>query len=459
MTGHDERNLGRLGLISAQKTVPPSLRTWSRNITLPDGRPASVVCTVSEGQTVPHGLDNDVMVGLISLCFEAGLPSDGKFSTSAYRLLKASGFPTTVQYYRILEEALKRLTDAKYTVKEGWFRQGEQMWSTQMFSQIMYLSYNARRELGGGSVITVRLADPITENLRAGYIKPLDVTFYTSLSQPLVRALYRQLDARRFDEGRSDGLAPGFVVSLRDWADSLGILTQRSDKVRDALSGAHRELVERDYLQDVQWSGRGMGATLEYVFAEPPQTQRPELVEQMLARGVKRGMALRLTTLFPERIPEAARRFDHYLKTAKNPVGNRGGLMVAMVTSPEDYAGLDASPEPGVAPPVRRERARAQREQEEAQVEARMEAEVASLSGQALLDWVLRQLSLTGFLKPLDALDRGRLGELVVQGRIDGRQLVRRALQSLSQGRAAQDEIHAELRQVLQEAWPPALGS
>ncbi|SMB85160.1 Replication initiator protein A [Deinococcus hopiensis KR-140] len=462
-TGHDERNLGRLGLISAQKTVPATLRTWSRDITLPDGRPASILCSVSEGQTVPHGLDNDVMVGLISLCFEAGLPSDGKFSTSAYRLLKACGFPTTVQYYRILEEALKRLTDAKYTIKEGWFRQGEQMWSTQMFSQIMYLAYNARSALGGGSVITVRLADPITENLRAGYIKPLDVGFYTSLSQPLVRALYRQLDARRFDEHRSDGLAPGFQVGLRDWAASLGILSQRSDKVREALSGAHQELVERDYLQDAKWSGRGMSATLEYVFADLPQTQRPELVEMMLARGVKRGMALRLTTLFPDRIPEAARRFDRYLQTAKTPIGNRGGLMVAMVTRPEDYAGLDdagLSPAPSSTErPARPPRTRAQREQDEAQLEARNEAEVAVLSGQALLDWVLRQLSLTGVLKHLNALDRSRLGELVLHGQIDGRQLVRRALQSLSQGPAAQDEVRAELRQLLDGTWSPAVGS
>ncbi|WP_165795480.1 replication initiator protein A [Deinococcus koreensis] len=458
MTGHDERNLGRLGLISAQKTVPATLRTWSRAVTLPDGRPASIVCTVSEGQTVPHGLDNDVMVGLISLCFEAGLPSDGKFSTSAYRLLKASGFPTTVQYYRILETALKRLTDAKYTVKEGWYRQGAQMWSTQMFSQVSYLAYNAKSELGGASVLTVRLADPIMENLRAGYIKPLDVAFYTSLSQPLVRALYRQLDARRFDEARSDGLAPGFSVALRDWADSLGILSARSDKVRDALSGAHSELVARHYLQDVVWRGRGMGAALEYVFGEPPQTQRPELVEQLLARGVKRGMALRLTNVFPDRIAQAARRFDHYLKTARTEVGNRGGLMVAMVTRPEDYAGLDAGAVPGASSASPRPAgAPAVPEQDLVQLEAKYEGEVAELSGQALLDWVLRQLSLTGLLRRLDASERSQLGERLTQGQLDGRQLVRRSIQALSQGQPAQDAVYQEVRDLLRGAWTPSL--
>jgi len=119
-SGFDELNLGRLTLNSAQKTVPADMRRWEKSILTPDGRPVIVVCAVEEGEVVPHGLDNDFMVGLINLCFEAGVPS-GPFMTTGYALLKAAGLPDTAQYYRSMQESLKRLSKAKYSVDEAWY--------------------------------------------------------------------------------------------------------------------------------------------------------------------------------------------------------------------------------------------------------------------------------------------------------------------------------------------------
>lgn len=170
-SGYDELNLGRLALISGQKTVPGTLRRWQKQVTTPDGRPVIITCTVPDDQVVPHGLDNDFMVGLVNLCFEAGLP-DGPFSVSAYGLLKASGFSDSAQYYRSLEESLVRLNKASYTIDEGWFVQGPHGWTTQSFAQVSYLSYSrSRTGVQGTSVVTVQLAPPVIPLVYSGNLR------------------------------------------------------------------------------------------------------------------------------------------------------------------------------------------------------------------------------------------------------------------------------------------------
>ncbi|MFC4453672.1 replication initiator protein A [Deinococcus sonorensis] len=466
-SGYDELNLGRLALISGQKTVPPGLRRWQKTILTPDGRPVVITCTVPDDQVVPHGLDNDFMVGLVNLCFEAGLP-DGPFTVSAYGLLKASGFPDSAQYYRALEESIVRLNKANYTIDEGWFMHGPHSWTTQSFAQVNYLSYvRSRSGVRGTSVITVQLAPPIMESLRAGYIKPLDLNFYRSLSQPLVRAVYRQLDALHFDESTADGLVRELSAPLMAWGSRLGILSDRPDNVARTLKPAHDELRARGYVAEVELTGRGRDKLLRYVFGPPPVGEYPELALLLSARGVKSGVAVRLSTVFPERIEEAARRFDHYLKISSRPVANPGGLLVAMVQRPEDfaelpgYAAADARPGPPPAetPAKGTGKGRSARQRPAAQdeldaLEAREEAKLAALQGQALVDWVLKQLTLLGTMKHFTLPERSQLAELVLHGQLDGRTVVREATRAIAGGAPAVLAVVEDVRRHLQVTHP-----
>lgn len=449
--GYDELNLGRLALISAQKTVPASLSKWQKNVITPDGRPVIITCAAVDGQVVPHGLDNDFMVGLLNLCFEAGLP-DGPFSVSAYGLLKASGFPDTLQYYQALEASLIRLNKAQYTIDEGWFTQGTQRWTTQSFAQISYLSYT--RDKGGiqeTNLLTVQLAPPIMESLRAGYIKPLDLNFYRSLRQPLVRAVYRQLDALHFDEKSSDGLVKELVLPLMAWGSRIGIVSERPDNVERTLTPAHRELLERGYIAQVTITGKGKDKTIHYVFGPPAEPEFPALALLLTERGVKSGVAVRLSTVFPTRIEEATRRFDHYLKHAQRPIGNPGGLLVSMIQRPEDFADL-----PGYVPTdksgenqkVKKTRL-TDENAETAAVEKRDAARLASLNGQELFDWVTQQLSLLGIMKQLTPIEKTLLSDALVSGSLDGRVLVKEATRTLTGGQMALQDMLSVLRQHL----------
>ncbi|MCV4626643.1 replication initiator protein A, partial [Escherichia coli] len=75
---------------------------------------------VAEHGGVPHGLDNDVSLALISLYQEAGSPEDGTIVTTAYRILSIIGWDTSGHYYRALKESLDRLTTATFTASEAW---------------------------------------------------------------------------------------------------------------------------------------------------------------------------------------------------------------------------------------------------------------------------------------------------------------------------------------------------
>ena len=450
-SGFDELNLGRLALISGQKTVPADLRRWQKHVLTPDGRPVVITCTVPDGQVVPHGLDNDFMVGLVNLCFEAGLP-DGPFTISAYGLLKASGFPDSAQYYRALEESVTRLNKASYTIDEGWFLHGPHQWTTQSFAQVSYLAYVRSKDgVRGTSVVTVQLAPPIMESLRAGYIKPLDLDFYRSLSQPLVRAVYRQLDALHFDESTADGLVREVSAPLMAWGTRLGLISDRPDNLVRTLKPAHDELLARGYVAEVDLSGRGRDKQVRYVFGPPPQGNHPELATLLRTRGVKQGVAVRLSTVFPGRVEEAARRFDHYLSISARPVANPGGLLVSMVQRPEDFAempGYDLGSDPETAPAKLKGPGRTRSKppgktplpddsQQTERRDAREEARVAALRGQDLVDWLLRQLSVIGVLKRFTIQERSQLTEAVLSGVLDGRALVRQAMRAVAGGAPA----------------------
>ena len=438
-SGFDELNLARLALVSGQKTVPANQQRWQKQITTPDGRPVVITCTVPDGLVVPHGLDNDFMVGLVNLCFEAGLP-DGPFSVTAYALLKASGFPDTAQYYRALEESVLRLNKASYTIDEGWFQRGSHQWTTQSFAQVSYLSYTkSRNGVRGTSVVTVQLAPPVMESLRAGYIKPLDLEFYRNLSQPLVRALYRQLDALHFDDSTADGLAREVSAPLMGWASRLGLMTDRPDNVVRTLKPAHEELRAKGYVDSVEITGRGKDKEVRYVFGPAPEGEHPELAALLQARGVKKGVALRLSTVFPDRVEAAVRHFDHYVRAT--PIRNPGGLLVTMIQRPEDFM------EPAAAiqtPPARR--TASPRAPEAAEPALPEDGRAASLQGQELLDWTLRQLGVIGVIKHFPVADRAALGEAVLSSKLDGREVVRTFRRALAGGLPAVLEAVADLR-------------
>jgi len=327
----DEANVARLGLISIQERIPEGYASWEEEFEVL-GKPVKLACYANPNVGgVPHGLDNEVSLALIALYLNAGSPPDGTFTTTAYQILKLMGFDTSGYYYRALKESLLRLTTATYVLSEAWRADGR--WQSVTFRYIDKLEFTSGREgrLDRSSVIRITLAKEIVRSLQSRYTKPIDIEFMASLKRPLSRALYRLLDAQRLSPEREEPLGR-LEVRLMEWAAACKIVHKRPDKVRRTLEPAHRELLERRYLQSVEYVGRGQHQTIVYVFGEEAGgIPDAEAVNLLVAEGLSFTSAYSLARRYP--LAHTRERLDRYqaiLEAGYRPK-NRLGFLVDVI--------------------------------------------------------------------------------------------------------------------------------
>ncbi|WP_019010906.1 replication initiator protein A [Deinococcus aquatilis] len=339
----DEANVGRLGLISIQERIPESFTSWTVDFEV-DGRPARLSCdAVPKYGGVPHGLDGDVATALMDLYVESGCPEDGVLHTTAYQILKRAGLGDSGRYYQNLRQTLFRLRTATYSASEAWRDHRQRKWTTVTFNYIEALEFTSPDgELGLSrtSTLKLRLAESIVRSIRAQYTKPLDLEFLTSLDRPLTRALYRLLDARRYPPEDPRERLPSYTVNLIAWADACKIVDQRSNKIRATLQGAHEELIERGYLADVAYDGRGQKQEITYLFAdtgpEPePLTPPSALLQDLLNYRVALSVSERLLHEYgDEHVAARLARFQRLLEQGYK-ARNVSALLVDVIRDTE----------------------------------------------------------------------------------------------------------------------------
>ncbi|MBZ9751730.1 replication initiator protein A [Deinococcus sp. HMF7604] len=299
-----EANVARLGLISIQERIPADFTRWEVEFEV-DGRQGQLSCfSPAEYGGVPHGLDGDLANALIDLFIEQGASEDGVVTTTASQLLLRAGLHNNGHYHHVLTASLRRLKQATYTMSHAWRDHEQQRWTSGTFSYILAYEVTSteRDTVTEGAILSITLARQIVKSIRSKYVKPLDYVLLTSLERPLTRALYRLLDARRYDAQELVPSASVYQVNLLEWAAECKIVDQRTDKIRRTLEGAHTELKERGYLQDVLIEGRGRKQTLTYVFGATAveRTEDPEVVAQLVGHRVARPVARKLVATHGE---------------------------------------------------------------------------------------------------------------------------------------------------------------
>lgn len=356
---------------------------------------------------MPHGLDNEVSLALIALYFNAGSPEDGTFTATPYQILKLMGLDTSGYYYNALKESLMRLTTATYVLSEAWRENGR--WQSVTFRYIEKLEYTSSHQgrLDRSSVLRITLAKEIVRSLKNQYVKPIDIEFMASLRRPLSRALYRLLDAQRFSPENPSPL-PRFEVNLMEWAAACKIVHKRPDKVRRTLEPAHQELLERRYLQSVEYVGRGQNQTVIYVFGEEAgSVPDAQAVELLMAEGLSFTSAYSLARRYSlEHIRARVERFRIILASGYRPK-NRLGFLVDVI---RDESGKYDRALP--SPQARRTQARLE-EEEARRVEEEAEREWQSLPKDARVRRALQvaQLVLRSRVSVGDLEDLARLME------------------------------------------------
>ena len=278
----DETNVAQLGLISLHERVGADYTQWVKTLEI-DGHSAELSCKSTEDVGgVPHGIDGDVANVLGILYLKQGAPENGYVQATAYQLLTLAGFPDNAGYYARLDKSLERLLTAKFRITRAWRRKRTSLknskeqpgflYDSTQFAYITQINRVSLEKdaLGVGTSLEIKLADPVAESLRQRHVYPVDLEFAASLSRSQARGLYRLLSAVRL----RDTLSPlsAFSVGVLEWADTCKIRESYPTKVKRALQDAHQELLERGFLSEVRFEGRGDKARLSYTFADPPLT-------------------------------------------------------------------------------------------------------------------------------------------------------------------------------------------
>ena len=297
----DELNIARLSLISVQERIPEDYREWS--VELEDGdRRYRVTCQAMPEYGVPHGIDTDVSAALVNLYIDQGAPADGTITCTPYQLLQMAGLDTSGRYYAALDESLRRLLTTNYFIAEGWRDHPRGRWTNVNFRYIDRLEFTSgdENQMDVSSVLRITLPQEIARSVRAGYIKSLDLSFMQSLKRPPTRALYRLLDAQRRDPEHPDRVVMAFQVGLMEWAEACKIITDRPSMAQRTLDSAHEELIEKGFLKEVEYLGRGKKKLLHYTFGEAFIPPDPALLAELAELGITQTRALQLVREFGE---------------------------------------------------------------------------------------------------------------------------------------------------------------
>lgn len=340
--GHDERNIARLALALAQNRVPDTMQTWEKQLTTDALGAIHVKCVARSDSVVPHGLDNDIIVGLVNAFVEQGLPNTGVLQLSAYRLLTLAGLRVGGRQYGELLESLRRLQGSTFAITDSWFDGRQHQWTSEEFSIISSFarvdSTELAEEIGqlrADTMLEIQLARAITRSVRNGHLRPLDLEFYSQLSQPMVRTLYRSLEERRAPAGKV--ATNEYTVSTRIWGEHLGMQDWRLDKIRRALEPAHAELLETKFLTEVIYTGRGEAQQITYRFGKVAAPVDAELVALLTKNGLRAPNAVKIAQEHGPQVETIVAAFHRVVAQARTPVKNRQGLLVDMFQNPDKY--------------------------------------------------------------------------------------------------------------------------
>ena len=389
-SGFDARNLARLNPILGLNRIPKELTGWRKTVTINDSDEIDISC--DSKNMVPHGSDADVMFALTTAFVLQGTPQDGTVRLSMMELCTLAGIKRGGKTYQTLKESIQRLRDASYTTMSwmsfeanGKFMSLDSYLNFSIIDSVRItnivetdeneVKLRRPQQYTATTELEISLNRHVANSIRHEHTRYLDLEWYSKLSQPLHRLLYRTLEEMRSNSKKAEVILPvttlgehlGFRALAKEdnGVDSAEMPvepskpsrrsfenSQKNDinvpktrilppkQIRRALNSAHEALIKTGYLKSVIYVGTGPRQTIQYTFQDVADLTRPadvELVRLLMNRGVNITMATEYAVTFKrEQIELAARRFDERVENGFRPQ-NRGGFMVHILKNPQKY--------------------------------------------------------------------------------------------------------------------------
>lgn len=252
----------------------------------------------------PSRFDRDVYRALQQIIWEDGIPEDGVLLLPSFaRLLRImmvdpSQYTTRCSgwYYERIVESFKRLKTTVVESRNALYLKGRRQWVTDTFSLID--RYVQKGDVLEDQTIAqehrIYMSSWYLENMRARYIKPLDVGFYFLLRRSVSRALFAYLDLcfHRLGEGEV------FEIEYGRLCEQLMLVPQKKRSLLlGSLGPAHQELLESEYLSLAECLPLASGHGFKLRYAPGPrywQTRAavdPAMIESLEPEPNRMGLA------------------------------------------------------------------------------------------------------------------------------------------------------------------------
>lgn len=411
--GKDELNLAEFPISVVAEAAPPGQLTLTFSDTIKDKSTGKLVdrsVTVhgTEEWGLPAAQDDDVMIGLLQLCYLTGWPKTLRFTR--YQLCRILRWSVGGASYLRIYKALHRLSTTNYNYRYAWRDRTNQEWiPSQVFSYIQALKVHEADRPTDSGLCEVTWSDDFHRSLEAGNLKGIDFEMFVGLKRSISKRLYRFLD-KRFGGGwvtvtyRLDTLAFEKIGISRNYKDAA--------QIKRLILPAIKELESLGYLEPVppeerfRKVSRGVWEVSFQKFKKPSLSQSRQPAERDLSKPVE----ARLIEL--DVFPTEAKKFvseypREYLEQKidefpfRSADTNPGGLLA-------DSIRKNMQPPPGYQLPADRQAAQAEAERKQKIMQSR--AHEQKQKEDALLETQEQQRALAE--KTLNLLSESELDEL-----------------------------------------------
>lgn len=288
---------------------------------------------------LPTASDVEVYVVLMELTRQQNFPVQVTFTR--HEVLKRLGWDPNGHCYERFVRSLDRLVAVTIRSKNAFYDASERRWERKKAFHILEEydltdSRLARPDEPSLFPSWIRWGQELYRNLQAGYIKSLDVDLFLSLESAISQALYRYLDAKRYD-GK-----PSYRIGLKKLAwEHLGLSRNYyPSQIKRKLDAAHQELIDVGFLANAEYapmksgdemvvyrfaprSGKGERSPAPVSIPESPIAAPPvlpalsPLAQRLVDAGTSRQSAVELAAAAPD---ECTRQLEFLsFRNARDP--------------------------------------------------------------------------------------------------------------------------------------------
>jgi replication initiator protein A len=251
----------------------------------------ATVITGSQLFGLPRPIDDQVLVGMQALTYEAGYTSR-KVCFSRYHLCRLLGWSPDGRSYRRLEESFDRIAGTTLRFKDAWYDKGEREWKSKTFHLIEEVDLCSQERLQRARIATGRAShklcsfvwnETVWKSFEDGFIKSLDMRMYRTIARGRRREvplrLFRILDKRFHRCSQATFDLRGLCVGTLGLSPNYG-----PSQMRRILARAADWLVECGYLRgyrEAECGSSGLrrcssGRSLDIIFYKQPKRSRPQ---------------------------------------------------------------------------------------------------------------------------------------------------------------------------------------